>query len=319
MELERRVAILVRKGVIKLVKEKLPKLKDKEVLIKVKACGICTGDLYAFKGLPTWYKLPAAIGHEPSGIVIEVGKKVEKLKPGDRVTALATPAFSDYVIAHEDDVVKIPDNILFEYALGEPLACVVNGVRLAHPKFGDNVAIVGTGFMGLLLIQALSHMGLDNLIGIDIRDDRLELAKEFGATFVINSSNEDICIKEVLDITNGIGCDVVIEATGNPRGVNLASKLIKKKGRLCIFSYHSLPVQVDFKIWDAKGLEIIMTCPARAEDMRRNLKIAIKMLGRGIFKLEKLVTHKWKLEEIQKAFEYAAKKPSSYIKGVIIP
>jgi len=76
---------------------------------------------------------------------------------------------------------------------------------------------------------------------------------------------------------------------------------------------------VNLREWNAKGLEVIMTNPNRAEDMRENLRIAVKMLSRNVFNLENLVTHKWNLNEIQEAFEYASKKPSNYIKGVIIP
>ncbi len=316
--MRRRVAVLVKKGLIKIEEEEVPSLDERDVLIKVKACGICSGDLYAFLGLPVWFSLPSPIGHEPSGVVVEVGDKVTKVNVGDHVTALGGPGFSDYIVVPEDRVEPIPKEIPFEYALGEPLACAVNGVRLANPRFGDNVAVVGTGFMGLLLIQALSRMGLENLIGVDIRDERLRLAKEYGADVILNPMEVNV-EKEVMHITNNVGCDVVIEATGNPKGINLATKLVRRKGRLCIFSYHPKPVEINVREWDAKGLEIIMTCPARAEDMRRNLRIATRMLFKGVFHMEKLVTHKWKLDEIQEAFEYASKKPKDYIKGVIMP
>ena len=318
IDMRRRVAVLVEKGRIKIEEEDVPPLGERDVLIKVRACGICTGDLYAFLGYPVWFKLPAKIGHEPSGEVIEVGSKVSKIKPGDHVIALGGPSFSDYIVVNEDYVEPISKTIPFEYAIGEPLACAVNGVRLANPKFGDNVAVVGTGFMGLLLIQALSKMGLSNLIGVDIKDERLKLAEEFGANIVLNPTYDNV-EERVKEVTDGLGCDIVIEATGNPKGVEVATKLVRKKGRLCIFSYHPNPVEVSLRDWDAKGLEIIMTCPARAEDMKLNLKIAARMLSRGVFNLRKLVTHKWHLSEIQKAFEYASKKPKEYIKGVIIP
>ncbi len=316
--MKRRVAVLVRKGKIDIIEEEVPPLGDKEVLIKVRACGICTGDLYGFLGYPVWFKLPALLGHEPSGEVIRVGSKVQKVIEGDHVIALGGPGFSDYIVVNEEYVEPISRDIPFEYALGEPLACIVNGVRIANPKFGDNVAVVGTGFMGLLLIQALSKMGLDNLIGIDVKDYRLSLAREYGANITLNPNREDVK-KEIFSVTNNVGCDIVIEATGNPKGVSLATGLVRRKGRLCIFSYHPYPVPVNFREWDAKGLEVIMTCPSRAEDMRKNLKIASKMLTKGVFDLKKLITHKWKLEEIQEAFEYASKKPQDYIKGVIIP
>jgi 2-desacetyl-2-hydroxyethyl bacteriochlorophyllide A dehydrogenase len=316
--MKRKIAVLVEKGRINIVEEEVPSLDREDVLIKVRACGICAGDLYGFSGYPVWFKLPSPLGHEPAGEVVEVGANVTRFSRGDHVTALAGPGFSDFVLVNESYVEKIPKHIPFEYAIGEPLACVVNAVRLVHPKLGDNVAVVGTGFMGLLLVQALNCLGLSNLVGVDVSDERLKLAEHYGANMVLNPKKMDV-VKETLAITEGKGFDMVIEATGNPGGVGLATRLVKQKGRLAIFSYHPNPVEVDLREWDSRGLEVIMTSPARAEDMRKNLKIAAQMMARGNFNLEKLVTHKWILDEIQKAFEYASKKPGDYIKGVIVP
>jgi len=316
--MKRRVAVLVEKRKIKLIEEEVPRLNEEDVLIRVRACGICTGDLYGFLGYPVWFTLPSLLGHEPSGEVVETGSNVKKVSKGDHVTALGGPGFSDFVVVNERYVEKTPNNIPFEYTIGEPLACVVNAVRILSPRIGDDVAVVGTGFMGLLLVQALSRLSLSNLLGIDVNDERLKLAKYYGANAVLNPKEDDI-VKEVLSMTENIGCDIVVEATGNPEGVSTATKLVKQKGKLGIFSYHPNPVLVSLREWDAKGLEVIMTNPSRAEDMAKNLKIATQMLSKGVFSLEKLVTHKWKLDEIQEAFEYASGKPSSYIKGVIVP
>jgi 2-desacetyl-2-hydroxyethyl bacteriochlorophyllide A dehydrogenase len=316
--MRRKVAVLVEKGKINLVEEEVPSLGREDVLIKVGACGICTGDLYGFSGYPVWFKLPSPLGHEPSGEVVEVGNDVTRFSKGDHVTALGGPGFSDFVLVNESYVEKVPENVPFECVIGEPLACVVNAVRLIYPKIGDNVAVVGTGFMGLLLIQALSHLSLSVLVGVDLNNERLRLAKHYGANMVLNPSEGDIA-KETLVMTDGKGFDTVIEATGDPRGVGLATRLVRRRGKLAIFSYHPNPVSVDLREWDSKGLEVIMTNPSRAEDMRDNLKIAVRMMSRGVFNLEKLITHKWVLNDIQKAFEYASKKLGDYIKGVIVP
>ncbi|MEM3746313.1 MAG: alcohol dehydrogenase catalytic domain-containing protein [Thermoproteota archaeon] len=100
--MRRRVAILVEKGRIDLVEEEIPSLGEKDVLIKVKACGICTGDLYGFSGYPVWFKLPSPLGHEPAGEVVELGANVSRFSKGDRVTALGGPGFSDLVLVDED-------------------------------------------------------------------------------------------------------------------------------------------------------------------------------------------------------------------------
>lgn len=311
-----RVAYLVEKGKLEVRTSGIPTVGPKDILVRVRACGICTGDIYAFQGYPVWFSLPAALGHEASGEVVAVGPDVRRFKPGDRVATLAGPGFSDYIVVEESFAEHIPSNIPFEHAIGEPLACAVNGVRLAAPRFGDTVAVVGTGFMGLLIVQALSRMGLERLVAVDVRDERLALAAEFGADVQVNPEREDL--NRVIDSLGG-GCDIVIEATGSPKGVATATALVKKKGRLCIFSFHPAPVPVDMRVWDLKGLEVLMTNPNRAEDMRANLRVAMTMLGRGVFKMEKLVTHKWPLDDIQRAFQYASSKSLDYIKGVIVP
>lgn len=314
--MKNRVAYLVEKGRFELREEEVRPLGEREILVKVGACGICTGDIYAFLGYPVWYRLPAALGHEPAGVVVEVGPGVTRFKPGDRVAALGGPGYADYVIVEESYAEPVPSNVPIEHALGEPLACAVNGVRLAEPKFGDTVAVVGTGFMGLLLVQALSKMALDRLAAVDVREERLEMAAEFGADTLLNPERES---PEKLTAEVSGGFDVVIEATGSPKGVEVATKLVRRKGRLCIFSFHPLPVPVDLAAWDSKGLEVVMTNPNRADDMRLNLRLAMRMLGKGVFRMEKLVTHKWPLSGIQEAFEYASKKQKDYIKGVIAP
>jgi len=272
---KRRVAILVSPRRFEIIEEDVPSIGREDVLIKVRACGICTGDIYAFLGYPVWFSLPAAMGHEPAGEVIDVGKDVVKVSKGDHVFALASPGFSDYIVVNQRDVERIPNDIPFEYAIGEPIVCVVNALRSLPIRFGDSVAVVGTGFMGLLLIQGLRHMGLEILAGIDINDERLKLAKLFGADIVLNPNEIDI-EREAMKITGGRGFDIVIEATGNPSGVGIATKLVRRRGILGIFSYHPNPVSVNFREWDAKGLEIIMTVPARVspEDRDRNIWIA---------------------------------------------
>lgn len=315
-----RVGVLVSAGLVRIEEYDMPKPRDGEVLIRVRATGICSGDIYAFKGLPVWFTLPAPFGHEPVGDIVEVGPNVTTLKPGDRIMAIGSPAYADYLVAKASSVAKIPNNIPYEYAIGEPLAAIVNVVRVTQPRLGDYVAVIGSGYMGLLLIQALRGMGFSELAAFDIIDDRLKLAKEFGATAIINPSVDDVD-KAIKELTDGNGFNVVFEVSGNPSGVDLATRIIGKRGRLSIVSYHSLPVQVNFRIWDAKGIDLVMAVPARSGDEYAtiDLKIAARLLERGVFNQEKLITHKWRLNELQEALEYASKKPREYIKGVIIP
>jgi len=109
--MKRRVAVLVEKGKIEIREEEIPKIKKEEVLIKVRACGIYSGDVFAFLGYPVWFNLPAALGHEPSGEILEIGENVSKFSIGDHVVALGGPGFSDFIVVNESYVEKIPKNI----------------------------------------------------------------------------------------------------------------------------------------------------------------------------------------------------------------
>lgn len=312
-----RVAVLTGKGSLRVVEEALPELGPRDVLVDVGACGICTGDLYGFMGYPVWYSLPARLGHEAAGVVSEVGREVRRVGVGDHVTVVGSPGFSDHMVVPEDRLDRVSRALKFEYAIGEPVACAVNGVRLARPRLGDTVAVCGVGFMGSLLTQCLSRAGLGSLVAVDLREDRLKLSREFGATATVNAAKD--VEKQILKMTDGRGVDIAFEATANPRGVNLASRIVRKRGKLCIFSFHPRPVEVDVKLWDSKGLRVLMTTPAASPNHRKNFTIAAHMLSRGLVKLDKLVTHRFKLSEAQAAFEYASQKPEGYIKGVIIP
>jgi 2-desacetyl-2-hydroxyethyl bacteriochlorophyllide A dehydrogenase len=315
-----RYAVLFGKGDVRLLEEEVPEPKGNEVLVRVGACDVCTGDLYAYLGYRVWFSTPTRFGHEPAGEVVAVGPNVSGVKPGDRVAALVASGYgcyADYFIAKGDAVAKLPDDLPFEYGIGEPLGAVVNGVRQAAPRAGDSVAVVGAGFMGTLLIQALSRMNLSSLVAVDVRDDRLRLAKEYGATATLNPSNPnfDSEVKELAPV----GFDVVIEASGNPEGLLTAVKLVRRKGRVAIFSYYPHPVTVDVRDWDAKGIEVVMAVPARSDSYSNDLKVAVELLKRGVFDLRRLITHRWRLDQIKEAFEYASKKPKDYIKGVIMP
>jgi len=298
------------------LEDQVPEPREGEVLIRVRASGICSGDLFAFKGHRVWFNLPARFGHEPVGEVVKVGPGVTKVRPGDHVVALASEAYSDYLVARQDRVEVIREEISFHTALGEPAACAVNGARVANPRLGDVVVLVGTGFMGLLLVQALR--GMARIVALDVDEERLSMARDFGAEVALNPLRDDVG-KEVGELTQGEGADIAVESSGNPEALSLAVSCLKRRGRLVIFSYYPRNVEVDMGIWDSKGLEVLMANPNRAEDMRINLRIAAHMINRGQFRMDRLVTHRWKLEEIQSAFSYASEKPKGYLKGVIEP
>jgi 2-desacetyl-2-hydroxyethyl bacteriochlorophyllide A dehydrogenase len=315
-----RIAVL--KGVKNFVIEEtsIPRLDANEVLIHVKACGICTSELYLWNGKFKGAVFPSYLGHEPSGVIEDAGKNVNELNVGDRVTFLSeTGCFAEYAKAKKGNIVKIANNILFEEALGEPIACAVNGARRSNIQFGDNVVVIGCGFMGLLLIQLVSLRGPSRIVAVDINDERLKLAADLGADLTVNPLEID-AVKYVKGITNGKGADVVIEATGEQTPLNMASEMVRIRGRLVIFGYHvGESRSINMQVWNWKGLDVINAHERESEVYMDGMRIGMMLLSKGKIKLKNLITHKYPLEEINRAFNDVDMKIKGLIKAVVTP
>lgn len=306
-------AIIISPGEAKLGEIDLPDIGRSDVLVQTKVCGICMGDIYVFQG-----KLPGheAMGHEGVGVVAEVGEDVRNVKRGDKVTTLGGPAFAEVYGTGCQNVSKIPDN-MEDLALwiSEPPACVVNGIRGSDIQIGDAVCIIGCGYMGLLHIQAMPKNTMGNLIALDIRNERLALAKKFGANIVLNPKEADV-VQKVHDLLGG-EADVVIEASGAHGTLGIATELVRPGGKLVIFGRHVVEEMVPTEKWHGKGLRILNTAPAFSEDFQRDFRDAVKLLERGVFDQKHLITHRFPYEEAQTAFEGASERTVDYIKGVI--
>jgi len=242
------------------IREEDLNVSKEEVLVKISACGICYSDLCRFEGKRG--KFPQRPGHEPTGVVEEVGREVKDFKEGDRVTGLFSPAFATYAVAGPKNLVKIPDGVATEHALGEPLKCCVTCIRAAHPEFGDYVVLVGCGPMGLTILAGIARCPAAEIIAVDPIDTRLTLAKELGATVVINPTKSDT--EDVINrITKERGIDVAIEATGTPAGLELTSKVLRTgRAKLILVSYHYLPKEYNLSYWGIKGPIIHSTHPS---------------------------------------------------------
>jgi len=316
-------AILLSKASARIVDIEVGKPGRNEVLIQTKACGICMGDVYVFRGKVQGC---GAVGHEGVGIVTEVGEDVKNVKVGDKVTTLGGPAFAQYYKTNCRSVERIPEDVedLASW-ISEPPACVVNGIRGSEIEIGDNVCVIGCGYMGLLLIQAMPR-NTSCLIALDIQDQRLRLAKRFGADHVLNPQKVDT-LNEVQDILGG-QADIVIEASGAPGTLDLATDLVRggwrkgavepiRGGKIVIFGRHVLDVKVSTEKWHMKGLKILNTAPSFSYDFNKDFHDAAGLLRKGVFDQRKLITHRFPYKDAQEAFKTASEKPVDYIKGVI--
>jgi threonine dehydrogenase-like Zn-dependent dehydrogenase len=261
--------------------------------------------------------------------VVEVGKNVKDFKKGDRITGVfGGGSFAEYVAfepgvtpaaGRRPIIAKIPDGIPVEYAMGEPLMCLMSIARCTNPEIGDYVFQVGCGFMGLGVIAGVAHPKLREYIVCDLEDWRLKLAKELGATITLNPREVDV-VEEVMKITDGRGVDVAIEAVGHPPGIKLVGAVIKSgRGKIIAVGWHQAPDTYELFDWIKSPIIYSPQGSGMSIDPQSELTRAMWALQKGIYPMEKLVTHKYKLEDINKAFQDNLGRTPGYIKGVVMP
>jgi len=314
-----KVAALVGERKFVIEEKEIPAIGRDEALVRIMACGVCLSEL------PLWLgerevSYPSYLGHEVSGIVEKTGSGVKDFKQGDRITAvLWGRGYSEYVNIPEKDLIKIDSRIPFKEALGEPIGCCISAMKRCGITIGDVVAIAGTGFMGLILLQLIHGYGASKVIAIDVRDKNLSLARKLGADITLNSQSGDL-VDEVLKLTeDGRGVDVVLEVAGKQETLDICSKIVRIRGRMLIVGYHSVGIRtVDMEQWNWKGIDVINAHERDKGIYYDSIKIGMDLLSAKRFTLKPLVTHLFKLDEINDAFQAAYEKPDCFIKSVVV-
>lgn len=318
------------------------KPEEGELIVKVKSSGICSSDVkMAKRGHPILdlYGLPFIGGHEFSGEVIELGKNVGDARIGDRVVvSWITPCLECYYCklglfqfcleakdtliqpAGFSEKVKVPkklqktrifkfsDRITYEQAaMTEPVACALNGINNAGVKIADTVVILGMGFMGLLLLQLAKLAGAANIIAVDAVKKRLNIAKELGANYVINFKEEDT-EKSVMHLTENFGADVVIEAVGHISAYRQAVMLGRKGSTVLYFGGlpSGLMFNIDPNIIHYKQL----TVKGSYSYTTNTFKNALKLIETGRIEVSKLITDRYKLDDLKEAVERSSESDS---------
>ncbi len=273
-----------------------------EVAFDVKVCGVCASELHPWMDEQPRY--PSRRGHEPAGIVSAVGAGVTRFEVGDRVTGLCAPSFSDVAIAREIDLLPIPEGIDFEYALGEPLACLVNAQRRTRVELADRVALIGLGFMGLGLLQLLRLQGARLVITIDPREDARQKALELGADEVYHP--DDVPARYMItrwdewDTSGGV--DVAIDATGTQAGLTLAGQMVRAHGILSILGFHQGGTRaVDVEMWNWKAIDVVNAHVRRHADLMESMRIGLELIAAGKFSFEPLISHRFGLDNVDRA------------------
>jgi threonine dehydrogenase-like Zn-dependent dehydrogenase len=314
-----RVAVLREPGGFELADEPVPAPGRDEVRLGVAVCGVCASELDMWRGARGHATLPWYPGHEVSGVVEEVGADVTWPSVGEPVAAwVTTRGFADQVMLRAEHCVAL-DGTPVELSLAEPLACAVNAIELAGLRIGDDVLVIGAGYMGLLLLQLSAQQAPRHLIVADVRDEALERARGFGATRVVNVAGTSLA-DAVGELTDGIGVDVAIEATGTQAPLSTLGDVTRMSGTVVIAGYHQgEPRQVDLAAWNWKAFRIANAHFRDVGVIMHGMRRAGRLLAAKRIAMEPLVTHRFPLDRIDDAFRAAVEKPPGFVKAVVHP
>ena len=316
---------------LRLENVEVPEVAAGEVLAKVRVATTCGTDLKIFQRgyVEKVIELPTIFGHEWAGEVDEVGEGLKWPKKGMRIRAgNSAPclrctmcqkgkynlcedmvwlwgAYAEYIKIPARMVMvnmqEIPQHVSYEEAaIAEPLACVLHGVEEAGVKFGDTVAIIGAGPIGLLHLVTVRRMGVEKAIIIDLVDERLNFAARLGADETINAGKMDVA-NTVRQLTCGYGVDVVIEAIGLPATWEQALKLVRKGGTVLEFGGcpPGTEIKVNAEMLHYGELTVLGTFHATPLHFRK----ALNLIASRMIDVRPLITRKMMLEDIKEAFE----------------
>jgi threonine dehydrogenase-like Zn-dependent dehydrogenase len=299
----------------------VPDPSARELRFRVLGTGVCASNLGPWFGLP-WTKYPLApgeSGHEAWGVVDAVGSDVSGLAVGDCVAAISYAAYAEYDLVREEAAVRLPPGLAESAFPGEPLGCALNIFERARIERGQHVAIVGSGFLGLILGRLAASAGA-HVIAISRRPTSLELARTFGASTTIPLEDHGAIVSEVQSLTAGRFCERVIEATGKQWPLDLAAELTGERGRLVIAGYHQDgPRNVNMQLWNWRGLDVINAHERDTQKYVDGVRAAIDAVESKRIDPVPLYTHRYPLEQLGEALAATAERPAGFVKALVLP
>jgi L-iditol 2-dehydrogenase len=304
-----------------------PRPADHQVLVKVVASGVCTSDLNVWRTGGAGGQAPAGpvrLGHEIVGEVVAAGRHARGWSAGELVTGLGGQGFASLAVLDADAVLPVPGHIDPALALGEPVADLAEALGRTRMTAGDRVAVVGLGFMGLGLVQLVRDRAPGLLIGVDPVPAARQRALELGAdlAFAPDELPEEYGggggaapLARARDHRAGI----VLEATGVTPGLATAAALVRPFGTLCVVGYHHAgDAKMDMDLWYKAVTIVNGFCPDRTRLMRA-MRDALDLIARHRFSYAPLVTHRFGLDEVDRAYELMDARAEGFVKAVLIP
>ena len=325
----------------------IPEIGEDDVLVRVRACGICGSDIHGYDGSTGRRIPPLIMGHEAAGAIERVGSAVTKFRAGDRVTFDSTVscgacdfcrrgqvnlcdnrtvlgvscgdyrrhgAFAEYVSVPERILYRLPDGLPFERAaMIEAVSIAVHGVGRHVPEPGDTVVVVGAGMIGVLVIQVLRERGCRNIIAVDIDDQKRALALEMGAASTLNPKDADIPAV-VREMSGGKGADAAFEVVGRSETVLAAIQSLRKGGTAVLIGNLSPRVELPLQEVVTRELSLLGSCASSGEYPE-----CIDLLARGAVDVTPLVSLMAPLEQGPEIFERLHKGDSRLMKVILQP
>jgi L-iditol 2-dehydrogenase len=331
-----KVAMYYNNNDVRIEEMPVPSIGDNELMVKVKASGICGSDVME------WYRIkkaPRILGHEITGDVVEIGKNVKKYRIGDRVfvshhvpcntcrfclnnqqtlchtlhsTNFYPGGFAEYLRVPEINVDRgvfvLPKEMSYDEGVFiEPLACVVRGLKTAEIKPGQTVLVLGSGISGLLQIKLAKAWKAGKVLATDVEEYRLKAAKKFGADAVIHA--KDNVPEQVKKHNDGKLADLVILCTGAPSAVKQALKSVDSGGTILFFAPTEPGIKIPFPLFDLwnKQIKMVSTYAGGPEDINS----AIDLIKSKKVNVVDMISHKLPLSEAAKGFQLVAKAKES--------
>jgi threonine dehydrogenase-like Zn-dependent dehydrogenase len=289
-----------------------------EVRLRLQGCGVCASNVPVWEGRP-WFEYPlqsGAPGHEGWGFIDAIGEGVDDLTVGDRVAAITGRAYASFDTAPADSLVRLPSELDDVPFPGEPLGCAMNIFARSdiHPE--HTVAIVGAGFLGLLLTQLVSNTGAQVVV-ISRRQFALDQARGCGAAEVFTVDAAGGC-DAALRASQHRGYDRVIEVAGMQSSLDTASALAAEYGRLIIAGYHQDGLrQVNMQQWNWRALDVINAHERAPEKYIAGIRNAVQAVIRGDMNPFSLLTHRVDLGQLDDAFELVSSQPDGFVKAIV--
>ena len=334
-----------------------PQPEEREVLVEVRATGICGSDLHGYHRQPEKPRSPTTRGHELTGQVAGVGNGVCQYRIGDRVAVEPTVpcndcpeclngnynlcsrlvhvggsignrlgnvfsgGFAEYMVAPEGNVYELPDKVSFEAgAMAEVYAVAVHALSMAPVNPGDSVAVIGSGPVGLALAQMAQLAGAASVAVLGKPDAPLQLAEESMGIVPINVGTVD-AVEAVRAWTDGRGANVVFEAVGGrAQTLQQATQIATVRGKICMVGGHTGALELDTRYARRRELTVMWSFCYGRRDGKREFQIALDLMAVGKLDPIPLITHRFPLDEIQQAFAVAdGRDEHGSVKVLVLP